>query len=59
MARRKIEDRNVRKLIKGTSSYLVTLPIELVRELEWREGQKLEVRFNKRNAELIIRDWKK
>jgi hypothetical protein len=59
VARRKIEDRNIRILTKGTSSYSVTLPIELIRELAWRGGQKLELHFNKRNSEIIIRDWKK
>ncbi len=34
----------------------VTLPIELVRELGWREKQKVVVK--KRGQSLMIEDWK-
>jgi len=58
MPRRKIENRNTRKLTKvAKSSIGLTLPIELVRELKWREKQKVTVR--KRGNKLIIEDWKK
>ena len=56
---RRIEDHQVRKLIKtgrGASIY-VTLPIEVVRELKWRAGQKVVVK--QRGKNLIISDWKK
>jgi hypothetical protein len=57
MARQKLEDRNIRKLTKisGGSSYAITLPIEFVRELKWRERQKLVVR--KSGKKLIVEDW--
>jgi len=57
MGRRKIEERNIRKLTKlaGGASYGITLPIEYVRELKWRERQKLVVR--KVGKRLIIEDW--
>ena len=32
------------------------LKIEIVRELEWKKGQKVE--FRKKGKELIIKDWK-
>jgi len=58
MARRKLEDRETRKLSKRTNgSYQVTLPVEIVRELKWRGGQKLVVR--KSGDKIIIEDWKK
>jgi len=58
MARRKLENRNTRKLSKQTNgSYTVTLPIEIVRELKWRDKQKLVVR--KSGDKIIIEDWKK
>jgi antitoxin component of MazEF toxin-antitoxin module len=58
MARRKLEDRNTRKLSKQSNgSYAVTLPIEIVRELKWRDKQKLVVR--KSGDKIIIEDWKK
>ena len=54
--RRKLDERNTRKLGKRDGSYYVTLPIEMVRELKWRQGQKVE--FRKKGKELIIKDWK-
>lgn len=58
MNRRKIEDRNIRKLTKiGGKSIAVTLPIDIVRELKWKEKQKVVVK--KQGSKLIISDWKK
>lgn len=58
MARQKLEDRNIRKLNKvGGSTISVTLPIDIIRELGWREGQKVVVK--KKGLSLIIEDWKK
>lgn len=55
MARRSLKDRNVRKIFKSSKSYCVTLPIEMVRELKWRETQK--VVFKKSGKGLKIVDW--
>ena len=41
----------------GNNSYYVTLPIEFVRQLEWRERQKLNITL--KGNKLIIEDWKK
>ena len=41
MPRRKIEDRNTRKIYKHDESYAVTLPIEIIRELKWKDNQKV------------------
>ena len=58
MARRKLGEQNIRKLQKvGNGSVSVTLPIELVRELKWREKQKVVIR--RRGKGLVIEDWKK
>jgi len=58
MARRKLEDRATRKLLKSNGgSYSVTLPIEIVRELKWRDKQKLVIK--KVGDKIIIEDWKK
>jgi len=58
MAVRKQEEKNVRKLTKiGKKSIAVTLPIDLVRELGWREKQKVVVRRIK--GGVVIRDWRK
>lgn len=55
--RRKIEKRNIRKVYKKSGSYALTLPIEMVRELKIKDGQKLVV--EKRGKNIIIKDWKK
>jgi len=56
MARRKLENKNIRKLTKvGRKSISVTIPIEMVRELGWRERQKVVVK--KSGKKLIIEDW--
>ncbi len=55
---RRTKNKNIRVLTRpgGGKSYGITLPIELVRELAWRERQKLIV--TKRGDKLIIEDWK-
>lgn len=55
MARRALHDRNIRKLGKRGDSYTITLPIEAIRTLRWRDGQKLVV--ERRDKTLIIKDW--
>lgn len=57
MARRKLEDKNIRKIFKSGSSYAVTLPIEIIRELKFKEKQKVVVK--KREKGILITDWKK
>ena len=58
MPRRKNEKENIRKLTKlGGKSIGLTLPIEIVRELGWKERQKVTV--HRRGEKIIIEDWKK
>lgn len=55
---KKYHERGVRKLIRtGKSSICVTIPIEDLRELGWREKQKVVVKRD--GKKLIITDWKK
>jgi len=57
MGVQKIGLESVRKLNKiGGGSYFITIPISYVRELKWREKQKVVVK--KRGKKLIIEDWK-
>ena len=57
MARRKNEDTGIRKLTKvGGKSIGLTIPIELVRELGWKEKQKVTVK--RVHGGLMIKDWK-
>lgn len=56
MARRKLEERYVRKLTKtGGSSVSVTLPIELVRKLGWKIKQKVVAKETSKG--ILIVDW--
>jgi len=59
MGRRKLKERNIRKLTRmgGGKSFGLTLPIEMVRKLKWRERQKLTLKM--RGERIIIKDWKK
>ncbi|KKT91499.1 MAG: hypothetical protein UW92_C0011G0001 [Candidatus Jorgensenbacteria bacterium GW2011_GWA2_45_13] len=58
MARRRIESNNVRKLTKyGNGAIGLTLPIDLVRKLGWKDGQKVVVK--KVRGGVLIRDWRK
>ncbi len=59
MGRKKVENRNVRKLAKvgGGSSYAITLPIDAIRKFAWREGQKMEIEVDEKNKRIIIKDW--
>jgi hypothetical protein len=52
-----MKDANVRKLTRiGKRSIGLTLPIELVRELGWREKQKVVVKRVK--GGMMIRDYR-
>lgn len=58
MGRRKLGDNHIRKLTKvGKQSISVILPIEMVRQLKWREKQKVVVK--KIGSKVVIEDWKK
>ncbi|MEA2007085.1 MAG: AbrB/MazE/SpoVT family DNA-binding domain-containing protein [Patescibacteria group bacterium] len=56
-SQRKVEDRDIRKLTKtgGGRSMSITLPIEYIRYLGWRDGQKVVV--NMKGKKIIIEDW--
>ena len=55
MTRRKIEDKNIRKIFKSGSSYAVTIPLEIVKKLKIKKGQKVVV--DERGKKIIIEDW--
>ena len=59
MARRKLGERHIRKLTKGTTSYSITVPIEAIRGFRWRKSQKLVVEIDFRRKRLVVKDWKK
>ncbi len=52
-----MKNKEIRKLTRiGKRSIGLTLPIEMVRELGWRERQRVVVK--KANGSLIIRDYR-
>ncbi len=58
MARRELKNKNVRKLSRiGNHSIGLTLPIEIVKKLKWKEKQKVVVDL--RGKTITIKDWEK
>jgi antitoxin component of MazEF toxin-antitoxin module len=56
--RRRLEQNNIRKIARiGDRSLGVTLPIEILRKLGWREKQKVVVSL--KGKTISIKDWKK
>lgn len=56
MARRKSEEHNIRHLMKlGETSYAITIPIEIVRDMEWKKKQKLIV--TRYGDGIIVKDY--
>jgi len=56
MAIRKLEEKNIRKILKSGDSYAITIPIEMLDKLKWREKQKVVVKM--KGKSIIIKDWK-
>lgn len=52
---------NMRKIQNSGNRgyYTVSIPVNMVRELKWREHQKVVFELDKRGKRLIIKDWKK
>jgi hypothetical protein len=58
MGARKAGEQNIRNITQNkTGTYQISLPIALVRELKWQQGQKVLV--SRRGTTLLIEDWKK
>ncbi|RLC34680.1 MAG: hypothetical protein DRZ76_02225 [Candidatus Nealsonbacteria bacterium] len=60
MTRRKIKEKNIRKITKvGGTSYAVTLPLDIIQQWGWKERQKVILKINQRTKTITIKDWKK
>ncbi len=58
MGVRKTGEQNIRKLTKlGKKSLAVTLPVDIVKGLKWKEKQKVVVK--RVRGGVVIKDWKK
>ena len=48
MGRRAVADRDIRSITKlGSKSFAVTIPIDYVRNLGWKEKDEVEVKVNR------------
>ncbi|MBU2028640.1 hypothetical protein KJ761_01985 [Patescibacteria group bacterium] len=55
--RRKNKEENIRKITRlGKTSLAVTLPIDIIRELGWKEKQRVVVK--KIKGGMVIRDYR-
>jgi len=55
MAMRKLKNKQIRNIQKSGGIYYITIPIEIIRNMSWRERQKVEVKqFGK--DKIIITD---
>lgn len=57
MTMRKHEDSEIRKIFKYGDSRAITLPVEILRELGWKDNQKVVAK--KYGKGMLISDWKK
>ncbi|HEX7368098.1 MAG TPA: hypothetical protein VF261_00385 [Candidatus Saccharimonadales bacterium] len=55
MGRRKIGQEKVRSIQKSNGSYLVSIPIEIMRELKWQERQRVVI--TRSGKKLVIEDY--
>lgn len=55
MTMRKMENSEIRKIFRHGDSRAITLPAELLRELGWRDNQKLVAK--KYGNGILIQDW--
>lgn len=55
MSRRKSNEESIRKIKKSGDSYAITLPINIIRELGWKEKQKVVAK--RKGKKIIIEDW--
>ena len=58
MARRRVEQENIRKLTKlGKTSLAVTIPARILNALGWKKKQKVVVK--KSGSGVSVKDWEK
>jgi antitoxin component of MazEF toxin-antitoxin module len=56
MPDKKYSQRNIRKITKNGSSHSVSIPVEFLKELGWKERQKVVVK--KIPDGIQIKDWR-
>jgi bifunctional DNA-binding transcriptional regulator/antitoxin component of YhaV-PrlF toxin-antitoxin module len=54
---KKYNEKNIRKVTRNGTSHSVSIPVEILKTLGWRERQKVVVK--KIRGGIQIKDWKK
>ena len=57
MSDKKYQERNIRKITRNGGSLNVSIPVEILKKLGWKEKQKVVVK--KIKGGVVIRDWRK
>jgi hypothetical protein len=55
---RKTKDTKIRNIQRSKGSYYIIIPIDIIRELGWKERQKVIVEQTA-GKKIEIKDWKK
>ncbi len=55
MARRTIAQHATRNIQNSKGTYYISIPIEIIQALKWKERQKVVV--HRRGEKIIIEDW--
>jgi len=56
MATRKYNQKNIRKITRNGPSHSVSIPVEFLKKLDWKERQKVVIK--KIRGGVVIKDWK-
>jgi len=56
MSRRKLTKEHIRNIQRSKGNYYVSIPINIMRDIKWKERQKVTVRKYGKNK-IIISDW--
>lgn len=56
MPLRKLDKQDIRKIMKLGDSFAITIPVEILRVLGWKEKQKVTVK--KIRGGFVVRDWR-
>jgi len=56
MASRRIDKRHIRNIQQSHGTYYITIPVDMVRSLKWRERQKVVVKKFGKGIRIV--DWK-
>jgi len=56
MSDKNYKERNIRKITRNGTSHSVSIPVEFLKKLDWKERQKVVIK--KIRGGVVIKDWK-